>query len=148
MLQILNLGKKPRLILRSKHLQNFSNAKKTWNGYKSGKVGQMCCFWSCRGRARWSKICFLSLDLHFRRWTIAMVRFRLANMFPNPKEKQKDHILTYIGLIAIATAQLAESTRPSSSGSNQIAYFFWKRLVLVCFSSTNHIVQKFHEIFW
>jgi len=28
MLQILNLGKKPRLILRSKRLQNFQNAKK------------------------------------------------------------------------------------------------------------------------
>ena len=68
--------------------KTFKTLKKPSNGYKSGKVGQMCCFlilpWSCR-----VVNCFLILDLQFRRWTIA-IRVRRANMVPNPKEKQKN----------------------------------------------------------
>jgi hypothetical protein len=51
MLQILNLGKKPRLILRSKHLQNFSNAKKNIKRLQIRKSWSNVLFlilpWSC-----------------------------------------------------------------------------------------------------
>ena len=100
MLQIVNLSKNPRLILRSKP-KNFQNASKRLRIRKSwSNVLFLILSWSCPVVNN----SFLNLDLHFRRWTTAMVKVRRATMFPNPKEKQKKHMLTYIGLIAIASA--------------------------------------------
>ena len=132
MLQIVNLSKNPRLILRSKP-KNFQNASKRLRIRKSwSNVLFLILSWSCPVVNN----SFLNLDLHFRRWTTA----RRATMFPNPKEKQKNicwHIY-----------------RPHRH-CNRIAgwihrtMFFWKqpnRLFFretPSFSSTNHIVQKF-----
>ena len=82
---------------------------------------------------------FLNLDLHFRRWTTAMVKVRRATMFPNPKEKQK----TY--------ADIYSPHRHCNRIAGWIhrTMFFWKqpnRLLFretPSFSSTNHIIQKF-----
>ena len=91
------------------------------------KSGSNVFFLSCRGRARWSITPFwiwiCTSDVGRQLWSKldALPCFQI----------QKKHMLTYIGLIAIATAYVAESTGPFFSGNNQIAYFFGKRLVSV-----------------
>ena len=132
MLQILNKQESTTNFALKTHTKTFKTLAKP---ISRSNVFFLILPWSCPVVNN----SLLNLDLHFRRWTTAMVKVRRATMFPNPKEKQKK---TY-----------ADMYRPHRH-CKRIAGWIHRTFFLETtksptysetptFSSTNHIVQKF-----